>query len=1172
MPRKKHNSKHRRDPLPHSLYDQKKVSAILAKRREEEEYWQSVESSEGMTRAVEAINNEKIAFISNISFGATPFDLVQFLGSIVDNHESILRCQFITDKSRRFRGCAFVTIHAGYFVKLLRPEPFNFQGRLLRISEANQPPRQRKDLQTCLVVIDDVMIGNAKSLESEIMLRWQEPCQEAFLEINGRGVRQIGIQFSPDKRIEFPFKNITEDGIRLFVGPERKRVVRMMLRRPPFCFRSIKQEASSFESLINTILFGSMVNDLVWDASEGPNANKCWERTKDLSGGSSFGHFLVYDLILSSEIGSDNDKQLLHCLRDYKLCRYDIAPLSTPNQTELGLCGPQDWTGGYDSLFLDIPFETCYLVQALVSANIICFCTKTEAFKLSAALSLCTQSHAEEILSSAFYEYPRSLGETLDSILTSLSHLPPEVLLDADGSRNILSIRRVLVTPLRICPQPPELEASNRILRENLAHKDRFLRVTFVEENFSSILSIRSEDIFEKRIRPILRQGLFVAGRRFVFLAYSNSQLREQSCWFYDEDKRPGQTTVVPSAEDIRRSMGDLSGITLVGKHAARLGQGFSTTTGCSRLGPEQVKVIGDVKCDGFCFSDGIGLISHIASSEVSRNFGFADSKCPSAFQIRYNGCKGVVCQWPEEYMRGKRLLLRESMVKFKGNDQHRELEICSFSKPLACYLNRQIITLLSTLGIHDSSFLRILAVVLARLENALKSSEDAKLLLEDYYPKSDALQMIIAGFDVKYDKYLRDIVKAVRNRQTLDLTKRARMLVSEGILLLGVLDETKQLSCNQIYFRSTVRETPPPGTRIIVGRNPCLHPGDVRILEMSQNFHSLSHLEDVLVFSQNGDRPQTDQMSGGDLDGDLYFAIWDQTLIPETAFPPMDYRIPKTDTEVSEEAVTSNKISDFFLDYMKNDNLGMICNAHVVYADLSPIGARCEQCVKLAELASIAVDFNKTGVPAVVSKDLVCKTYPDFMENSTKPSYQSSKVLGQIYRQAKGIQGLDSTCGFSGLGNGFDKDLLFPGHEDYLEEAKQLLGEYNSELYSVACKFEVWDEAELVSGFITKISRKINRNKSNMHDGAEFVHQLVKEIQERYKQLFWDGLDFVAENPEEKEWHSLLKASAWYSVTYGQPIYESDCMPPYLSFAWLAIKPMCQLKLVSLAKSSSKK
>lgn len=46
-----------------------------------------------------------------------------------------------------------------------------------------------------------------------------------------------------------------------------------------------------------------------------------------------------------------------------------------------------------------------------------------------------------------------------------------------------MMVRRCLVTPTRIVRLPPETELSNRILRRYKQYADRFLRVSFAEEN-----------------------------------------------------------------------------------------------------------------------------------------------------------------------------------------------------------------------------------------------------------------------------------------------------------------------------------------------------------------------------------------------------------------------------------------------------------------------------------------------------------------------------------------------------------------------------------------------------------------------------------------------------------------------------------------------------------------
>lgn len=66
-------------------------------------------------------------------------------------------------------------------------------------------------------------------------------------------------------------------------------------------------------------------------------------------------------------------------------------------------------------------------------------------------------------------------------------------------------------------------------------------------------------------------------------------------------------------------------------------------------------------------------------------------------------------------------------------------------------------------------------------------------------------------------------------------------------------------------------------------------------------------------------------------------------------------------------------------MDFIKNDVLGRICNAHLALAD--QFGPQDQECIDLAGLASKAVDFGKTGVPVSWNElpNTISK-YPDFM------------------------------------------------------------------------------------------------------------------------------------------------------------------------------------------------
>ena len=116
------------------------------------------------------------------------------------------------------------------------------------------------------------------------------------------------------------------------------------------------------------------------------------------------------------------------------------------------------------------------------------------------------------------------------------------------------SIRRVVITPTRILVYPPEVMAKNRVLRHY--ETDDFLCVSIREENLSKLSMGRgSIDLLLDNINRVLNEGLSIAGKLFQFLASSNSQLRNHSCWFVGPSYSP---------DDVRRWMGDFSHIKLV--------------------------------------------------------------------------------------------------------------------------------------------------------------------------------------------------------------------------------------------------------------------------------------------------------------------------------------------------------------------------------------------------------------------------------------------------------------------------------------------------------------------------------------------------------------------------------------------------------------------------------
>jgi len=147
-----------------------------------------------------------------------------------------------------------------------------------------------------------------------------------------------------------------------------------------------------------------------------------------------------------------------------------------------------------------------------------------------------------------------------------------------------------------------------------------------------------------------------------------------------------------------------------------------------------------------------------------------------------------------------------------------------------------------------------------------------------------------------------------------------------------------------------------------LVTRNPCLNPGDLRLLK-GVDYPELRHLVNVVVFSSKGERPVCNMMAGGDLDGDVYWTCWDQEFISylcvENMKDPGNYEKP-TVVETKPEGDT---LADYFTFYLERDCLGMISNLHLALCDIKGRdGPLDPDCLKLAHLQSIAVDFAKHG------------------------------------------------------------------------------------------------------------------------------------------------------------------------------------------------------------------
>ncbi|KAH6607382.1 hypothetical protein Trco_003695 [Trichoderma cornu-damae] len=749
--------------------------------------------------------------------------------------------------------------------------------------------------------------------------------------------------------------------------------------------------------------------------------------------------------------------------------------------------------------------------------------------------------------------------------------------------------RKAAITPTTIRLSSPIVEASNRVLRHYNHIQDRFLRVQFVEETENGRIALSSrnkEDVWKKLLRT-LYQGIQIGDRRYEFLAFGNSQLRQCGAFFFCP-------TDHISCDDIRRWMGEVGHIRVVAKHAARLGQCFSTTREMRGLPAPDVRYLPDIERNGHCFTDGVGIISKFMARMIIEELTLDVFHEPSAFQFRMGGCKGVLAVWPQA-QRGE-VYIRQSQEKFKADVKN--LEIVKCAKYSSATLNRQTIVILECLGVPTKAFMHILEKQICLYEEATQNKDVAVEMLKKYVDENQST-LVLAEFleaDFKTQKFqepfVTNLLSLWRSWSLKLLKEKARIPVEKSAFVLGCVDETgilrghrtategsphKDISkLPQIFLQVSGCRMYNDATVVkglcVVGRNPSLHPGDIRVVE-AVDVPELRHLRDVVVFPSTGDRPVPNMLSGGDLDGDDFFVIWEPSLLPEEwNHPPMNYCSPPP-PELDRD-VNADDLRDFFVKYMKNDVLPLIATAHLAFAD--KLGPKSQICLDLAQLHSKAVDYPKTGEPAEWNPAVHNPPeWPNFMEK--KNSYKSEKTLGVVYNRVT-KQSIQFRPDWE---QAFDQRITGRFHlsDEMLKDARKIKNEYDTAVRRMLSQHSLETEFELYTSWAM----------SKPPIGSDYKRQ--EEIGKEYdavKQRFRDMCIEAAAGHADNKLDMFV--AAMYTITEQEvkiALYEHRCGPineagvmtparklearsmPLISFPW--IFPRAMIRIASAGKRSLK-
>jgi hypothetical protein len=206
-------------------------------------------------------------------------------------------------------------------------------------------------------------------------------------------------------------------------------------------------------------------------------------------------------------------------------------------------------------------------------------------------------------------------------INTTLEFLQSSLVVDTETLKSSLpEVFEVRVYPSHIQIQGPVAQGLNSVIEEHAEHIDRFIRVSFVDNNekpFRTEAAISPEVIIHDRIMKILLnqlQLLHPINQKFEFLGYSVSGLKKRkSVWFFRDD-RDGLT-----ADSIRAGIGHWHpGDPFSGKLAqqpskwgARLALAFTESCAVGEITREEWDRREDVGDEKFPNTDGCGLISN---------------------------------------------------------------------------------------------------------------------------------------------------------------------------------------------------------------------------------------------------------------------------------------------------------------------------------------------------------------------------------------------------------------------------------------------------------------------------------------------------------------------------------------------------------------------------------
>jgi RNA-dependent RNA polymerase len=475
-------------------------------------------------------------------------------------------------------------------------------------------------------------------------------------------------------------------------------------------------------------------------------------------------------------------------------------------------------------LMVSLPYEIAFQLEALLSR---CQFNLRELLELQPRLTTAMRQHPPSTISTCIRaleqrrdENPEASTIELFSDLVSAIRNDGQVKSFMQPTPDLFHCHHVTVTPTSLILQGPLPHETNRVIRNYADYTGNFMRVEFREEDRLQFRWDRDVDgdlFINERVGHILKEGIVVAGRKFEFLAYSSSALREHAVWFMTPFRTIYGEIVTP--DSIRSSLGDFrTAIYCPALYGARISQAFSATEGSIYVEAEETFLIPDQQSpSGSCFTDGVGRVSPFLAEEMWRLYITCPSRrsrrrlqTPAAFQIRIGGVKGMLCV--DHRLEGRAIFIRPSMKKFTSGDCTIEIAHI-FDRPMLMYLDRPLIMLLETLGVPLQPFMELQHEAVEETERASESFESAGRLLEQHglgtTYRMTSIMLQLHRLDAELNstdqelvlmRFLKCVIKFSVNHILRDLKYEAKIPVKKAWTLVGVADEWNYLQEGEVF------------------------------------------------------------------------------------------------------------------------------------------------------------------------------------------------------------------------------------------------------------------------------------------------------------------------------------------------------------------------------------